>query len=325
MKVGFEVLVDGNDATADFNDRLVSITITDEPGSKSDTAKIVIDNRDELVELPPVGAVLEISLGLDGDLTYMGQYTVDDLGGEFFPATMTIEAKAANMRSGIRAPKTRHWADVTVGDIVSKIAGEHGLEAKVGDSLQGHFFSYLAQTSESDLGFLNRLARDLDALTKPAGGALLFLKHGEGKSADGQELSKVTILREDISTGSWNITGRGRYGRVVAEWGNRANASVQTVSAGSGDPELKLRHRYPNQDEAQRAVDARLSKANRASGTMNLQLGGFFPDLIAESPAQFPDLMEELQGEWLSKRVTHTLTNTLTTSLEVERDNETEG
>jgi phage protein D len=64
---------------------------------------------------------------------------------------------------------------------VLKIAGEHGLAKQIRDSLKSVHYTFLAQTTESDLNFLTRITRDLDATYKPAGGALVFVKTGEGK------------------------------------------------------------------------------------------------------------------------------------------------
>ncbi len=64
------------------------------------------------------------------------------------PDTLTITARAADMTGSIRARKTRARTDVTIADIVAKIAAEEGLEAQVSDSLKTRFHAWLAQTSE---------------------------------------------------------------------------------------------------------------------------------------------------------------------------------
>ncbi|MEH6737926.1 MAG: hypothetical protein V7695_05200 [Sulfitobacter sp.] len=52
---------------------------------------------------------------------------------------------------------------------------------QIRDSLKSVHYTFLAQTTESDLNFLTRITRDLDATYKPAGGAPVFVKTGEGK------------------------------------------------------------------------------------------------------------------------------------------------
>lgn len=320
MHIVYQIIADGQDITAKLQDRLISLNIIDEAGQKSDSAEITIDDRDHLVELPRTGAELNISLGVGG-LTGVGSYVVDEVSGEFAPSTITISAKAANMLGAIRARKTRAWRDVTIEDIIRTIAGEHGLKPKVSDGLKGVAYAYQAQTTESDLNFLTRLAKDLDAVAKPAAGHLLFVARGEGKTASGSDLPVFNIDRTEMASGSWNVTSRGRYGRVTAEWGERGTATAHKVTAGDLDPELALRHRYPTETEAQNAVDAALGRSARASGKISIELAGFRGDLMAEAKVNLSGIKTELTGEWLITRVQHRLSTTLTTSFAAERDN----
>jgi len=118
----------------------------------------------------------------------------------------------------IRARKSRSWRDVSVQDIVQKIASEHGLKPVISESLKAQKFAYLAQTTESDLNFLTRIAKDLDAVAKPAGGALVVAKRGENKAADGSDLPVFDVHKSQIAEGSWQINGRGKYRCVIVEW-----------------------------------------------------------------------------------------------------------
>lgn len=139
MHVAYQIIADGTDVTDNFQDLLTSLNIIDEAGQKSDTAEIMVDDRDYLVALPETGTKLKIALGFKGALVEIGTYVVDDMSGEIAPDTMTISSKAANMLGGIRARKTRSWREMTVEDIVGKIAGEHGLKPQVSDSLKAYF------------------------------------------------------------------------------------------------------------------------------------------------------------------------------------------
>ncbi|WP_107495321.1 contractile injection system protein, VgrG/Pvc8 family [Thalassobius sp. I31.1] len=323
MQIDYQILEGGSDITARFKDRLTGLSITDEAGLKSDSAEISVDNRDQRVELPPVGAKLEIALGFkETGLTAMGHYIVDDLSGEIMPEVMTISAKAADMLGSIRAPKTRAWEAVTLGDIVNTIAADHNLKPAVSEDLQPAFFGYLAQTSESDLNLLTRLARDLNATVKPAAGHLVFVRRGAGKTVSGEDILPHVIHRSQISRGSWKLTGRGKYGKVTAEWSETGTASLHRVSAGEKSPELKLRHPYATEAEARRAAEAALRASQFASGSISLQLGGFFGDIAAESPVDLQGILPELTGIWIVTRVTHRLGETLTTSIDAKRGEE---
>lgn len=321
MHVAWRIIADGHDVTGRFQDRLISLTLIDEAGQKSDSAEITLDDRDYRIALPEVGAKLTIALGLVGALVEIGTYVVDEISGALAPDLVTIRARAADMLGAIRARRTRSWKEVTLEDIVKTIAGQYRLTPQISDSLKAQFYAYLAQTAESDLNLLTRLAKDLDAVAKPAGGALLVVKRGEAKAANGTDLPVFPIHRHQIRSGSWTLTGRGRYGRVTAEWAERDTATVHKVTAGKGEPERILRHRYPTQADASRAAQAALSRSHRGSGSLSIELGGFYGDLMAEANVNLLGIKPELAGQWLITRVTHRLTDTLTTSFEAERDN----
>lgn len=327
MKVAFKISANGKDVTGGFKDRLTDLTITDAAGIKSDVLEITVDDREGKVEMPKVGAILDIALGFrETGLISMGKYVVDEISGEIGPDSITISAKAADMLGGIRSPRTRNWNEVTVQDIVGKIAGEYGLKPVVSDSLKSQFFAYIAQTTESDLNLLTRLAKDLDATAKPVGGSLAFVKRGENKSADGSPLPVFDIDRNQISTGSWSTTGRGRYGKVICEWAELGTATVHKAIAGSEKPELKLRHRFPTKVEAERAAQSALERSKRGSAKINIRLGGFYGALLAEGFVNLTGLKSELNGRWLVNQVQHTLgSGGLVTIFDAERDNEKAG
>jgi len=322
MQVDFKVTANGADITGLLQDRLISLSIVDEAGMKSDTATLIIDDRDYRIELPETGAELEIWLGFkETGLTAMGKYTVDEISGSGPVNRMTVTAKAADMLKAIKSPKTRNWDDVTLGGIVAKIAGEHDLDVAVSETLKGHSYKYLAQTSESDLNLLTRLAKELDATAKPSGKTLVFVERGKGKTAAGDDIPVIALSRQNLRSWSWKLSGRGKYKTAIAEWSELGTAKVHKIKEGKGEPILKLRHRYATEGEATRAAKGALSRSKRASSTLSVSLGGFRGDLFAEGIADLQGIKPELTGEWSITRVEHSLQNTLTTKFDAERDN----
>lgn len=325
MQVDYKIKADGADVTALFKDRLIALSIVDEAGIKSDTAEIIIDDRDYRVALPKTGALLEISMGFkETGLVLLGLYTVDEITGTGPALTMTIKAKAANLLEGLRAPKTRAWEDVTLKDIVSAIAGENGLKAAVSDSLADHAYAYLAQSAESDLNLLTRLARDLDATTKPVGDALVFVTRGSGETPDGSAIPVTQFNARDLARWTWSATTRGTYKTATAEWTNIDAGTLEQATIGEGDPTLKLRHPFATEAEATRAATSALSRIARASGKLNVELGGFHGALFAQAPVHISGIKPELSGRWSITRVEHRLQQTLTTKFTAERDYEKE-
>lgn len=317
MTPAFRISAGGSDVTGTFNDRLLSLTLTDEDGEKADRLEIEVDDRDGRVEFPDMETTLDIWLGFRGaGLTYMGQFTVDGVAGAGPAQRMLITATAIDMKSDARAPKTRAWEDKTLQDIVATIAAEAKLKPVVGDSVASAHWAYLAQTAESDLHFLTRIAATLDATAKAGGGALIVQKRGEGKTATGDTITPEAVGKASLSSWSWKVDGRAEYKQVEAEWSDTATGQRRKVVRGSGKPVQRLRHVFASAEEATRACEGELGRAGRAALTISADLAGFSPGLFAGGIVQLSDLRAELNGDWHIQKVTHTLSAGLRTSFD---------
>ncbi|KRW95384.1 hypothetical protein AQY21_14450 [Paracoccus sp. MKU1] len=132
--------------------------------------------------------------------------------------TLSITVTAVDLKDDIRVPRARFRIDRSLPQIVSTVAGEAGLKPVVGDSPHGIGWPFLAQTAESNLHFLTRLAAELDATCKPAGGALVVQRRGEGKTAAGDALTPPRITPQRLTDWSWSYRGRTVYRSAEAEW-----------------------------------------------------------------------------------------------------------
>ena len=52
MQPDWRILIDGQDRSRVFLDRLLSLTVTDESGYHSDTVSVRLDDRDGRIDLP---------------------------------------------------------------------------------------------------------------------------------------------------------------------------------------------------------------------------------------------------------------------------------
>lgn len=316
-------MADGEDATAVIRDRLVSLEATDEDGLEADRLELELDDRDGRIAWPEVDAVLELSLGYrETGLTTIGRYAVDGVSGEGPRQTMRIRAKAVDMKSAARAPRTRAWEDVTLRDIVEKLASEAGLEAVVGESVAGLSWPYVAQTAESNLHFLTRLLRPLDIVAKPAGGALIVQRRGEDRTAAGDAIEPVAIGRGQLASWRWSLGERERYLCVEAEWSDIGAGVTRKIVVGEGEPKRRLRHVYPSEAEARRAARGELDQAGRNALEISADIAGFEPALFAGGRVRLTGLRPELVGDWQVTAVAHRLGTGLATSFDARRAEE---
>lgn len=317
LRPDFKLLANSADITATVQDRLISLRFTDEAGMESDVLEIRLEDADPLrpIQLPPTGGELELFLGYDGAAQRMGLFVVDDIELSGWPGEMTIRARAAPFEKSkggkvnLQTQKTRSWAKGTkLGDVVQKIAKEHGMEAAVAKSLASITLPHLDQSDESDIHFLVRVAKRYDAVVKPAGGKLVLAKRGETKSASGQQLPAVTLEPGDVSSFRVTIGKRENAGLVVASWHVPKTAKRHLVKVGSGEPVTRLRMQYSSKDMALAAANAELDRRKRGEVKLSLTLPGR-TDLAAEAPLTLGGFRDGVAGEWIITRVEHSLDN----------------
>lgn len=319
----FKVVHDDVDLTALVQDRLLSLSVTDLAGIASDQFSLAIDNRDLAVSVPKTGALLKVSMGYVGGTLYdMGQYTVDEVEASGMPRTLSLHGKAADMGAAFKSQRQRSWDKTTLGKIVQTIAQEHKLEPKVAEKFQDIEIDHLDQAYESDLNVLTRLADQYGAVTKPAGGCLLFVERGAGVDANGEPLPTVDIVVTDlVEAGGWRTSMHDRqaYASVGAHWSDKRAAKTQYVYAGEGEPVMHIRNPYRSEKEALAGAESKLRQLQRGRTDLSMTLRGN-PLICAEMPIALAGFDELSDGEWIVTRAEHVLDGSgLITRLEAQR------
>ena len=310
----FKILADSMDVTATIQSLLLNLKTTDESGTKSDVLTFDLDDRASLIALPRHGTELTVFLGYQQTgLSKIGTYFVDETSMSGFPQTISVSAKAADMTSeqtgDIKAPQTRHFDSVTLGDLVKTIAGEHGLNGKTAASLSDILYVHIDQTAESNLHLLTRLAAEHNAVAKVTNDVLLFAQAGAALSMGGAALPVITIYKNQVADYHCSLTDRGHYKAVTATWHNKLTGQTIAVSTGMERPAFLLRHTYVDEENAIRAAKAKLEALNNGTDTVEVSLPGN-PNVFAESPLVLSDFRPGISGkQWTITRVEHTFSN----------------
>lgn len=306
MTPAFRILADGADITRLFADRLLSLSVTDDAGITADAFEASLDNRDRRIDIPSAGAVLDVALGYAPKPVCMGLYTIDEVEDSGPPDTLTLRGKSADMAASLKSQKTRDWDSTTLGELVSAIAGEHGLTPACHASLADTRIEHLDQTAESDLNLLTRLAEDHGALFKPAAGHLVFCPRGLCQTPDGAPLPVIQLAATDVTRWASSLTERQFYRAVKAKWREQASSNEHWLTVGEGEPVMMLRHPYRSEAEALAAAEGKLRGLARGRSSLRLDLPGR-PDLAAEHPLRITGLGPLADGDWIIQRVVHRL------------------
>lgn len=127
-----------------------------------------------------------------------GEFTVQKIvcGGDPEEGDrITIHLRAADYVDKLKAHASKHYDDKTYGDIIEDVAKQAGPEAGVDSDVAKIKAPYRLRGNQSHIDFATELSEEVGAICKPAGGKLIAVKRGGGKSASGKNLTPIEIRR----------------------------------------------------------------------------------------------------------------------------------
>lgn len=260
MRPNCKVSINGALASGVMMRRLISVSISDNEGLSSDTAKVVLSNFPS-ARIPMEDDVVIIWLG-NPTLQHMGVFKVADVELTLFPHTMTITCKAADFRATMKEQKERSWSNATVKDIVSEIAADNGLSAKIDGAVAAHKYPWFGQQGESDFQVLRRLEQAHGAMFSTKDDKLIFADRGSGKAPGGNALGKYALTKGRVLEGSARIklNYSKRFKQVAATYHDRAKAQrgeVKAEALAEGKATYKIREPFGSKAEAKEAAKSK--------------------------------------------------------------------
>lgn len=320
-----EISINGRPVASIFNERLISVTIVDKEGVTSDTITCELNDGSPFAEIPRKGDIITARLGYkETGVLDFGAYTADDPEVQCLPYKMTVNGKGTDMRETLKQHGARHWDKKTVQDIVSDIAKDQGLTAKVDGKVGGYTYDWFGQEDESNIHVLERLARRHDALFSIKNGNLIFAAKGSGQSVSGTALTPViaspaNIVRETCKV---QFANRNSFAKVKAHAQNRKTAArdeVEEESDDNGEADFTLAEPFADKDEAKRAAGAKAKDLKAQTIRTSVTLYGD-PSIRAGAPLIYAGVRPQVDGiEFIIETATHTLSKSgYTTAVEAK-------
>ena len=285
----------------------VSCKVSESAGQESDTAEIVCV-RTATTVLPARGDEFTILGGwLDEGPVNQGRFTVQKItlsGGGQDGDMFSVQLRAADYVDRLKGHATKHYDDTTYGKIVEDIAKQCGLDASVDSDVAKIKVPYALRFEQSHIDFLTHLSDDVGAVCKPAGGTLIAVRRGGGKSASGKDLSPILITRGICLGYDLEIEPRPEVGDVAAAWhdektGKRKIAKHKTGRKG---PVAHLPHPYRSEDEAKKAAEADAYERGNDSASGDFRCVGL-PQAHAEAPVVVSGFGSPIDGRWKAESV----------------------
>lgn len=325
--------IDGVDQTRNIWEYLESIQYDDAESGESDSLSFTVAN-DPCFAIPMPGAKVQFWLGWqETGLKFFGSFIVDESNVNLSPATLSISAKSANFNNSSKGSlnekerRDREWENISLADIATKIAAEHGYKAKIEVDV---FYPHIAQTGEGNLSFLRRIASELGASFAVKDNTVLIFPPDKGSRPQAEILYTETI------TGSFTVKAREEYGEVETKWWDKGSAEEKKVSSkrkgkekwwqnagdkrgGSTGTKHVVKRRYHSASEAKAAADNYMKRLERGEFEGDLTLPGN-PALVSGAEVALSGFKpEKLNGKYLAKTVGHSVSKSgWTTSVTLE-------
>jgi phage protein D len=319
------ISLDGRDITTRLIDKdrrkpLVSITITDEAGIKSDRCDLEIDLRESFAP-PTPGSEFTVYMGYEPEPVLMGKYRVDSWSKKGPPNTLTVSASSADLTTAIKETKHRAYHEKTVASIVQEVAGRHSLGTAIDQDIGSNYVEHIDQSAESDMGFLTRLAKRHGATFKVANGTVIFAKKGSTTLPSGVGKPAITVKPVDVASWTVNAGERGAHDAVICYYHNHDTGKRKGARAGKGGDGTTV-HRdkrvYATEAEANAAAKAQLGELTRGQKTGSIECVGN-PAFFAEGVVVLDGFDPDADGQYYAKTVTHTFNGSgYTTSVALE-------
>lgn len=260
----FKLIANGKDATESLRPYLISIEYTDDIDDSADGFSIKFQG--ENFTPPSFKDTLKVWLGYEGDLWYIGSFSVLKPRLEYETMEVEVTATPVNFGSGIKEKRTESFDNVTLDQILHKIAARHGLKVK--NSFPKHSYSHKSHTNTSDLEFMRRLAKELGATFAIKNDTILFRPKNGGDQ--NSELPIIEIDAAQTKGLSIEILDKTSYGSAKASWHSTKENKTKSIIVGSGKPVLHLKGSFKGDSDARTKAKAKLEAANRGTAR-----GGF--------------------------------------------------
>lgn len=354
----FDITIGGKQVLS-LNGRMMGLTLTDNRGFEADTLEITIDDTDGKIELPPRGVEVSVAIGWRGEpLTHKGIFTVDEVSHSGPPDQLIVTARSADFRQDFNVKREYSWHDITVGKVVSAIAGRYNLTPAVSRQLIDIEIDHADQTNESDISFLSRMAEMLGAIATIKNGNLLFIIPNLGLSASGKPIPEIVITRDSGDKHSFRVADRDAYTGVKANWldlnfGKKPETSVKRKKRKSKKSKKEkkekssskegeylegaegnvfvMRQTFKTETAAKRAAAAKWLKLQRGAAEFSITLARGRADLFPEMPATVSGFKSVIDNhKWIIARVMHQIgeggfQTQLELELKIDNDNMVDG
>lgn len=293
----FRLIANDNDVTDHITKNLKSITFNDEDGLKSDKIDIAIYGD---FKRPQYKDELKLYLYYmeQSREFYCGIFIVQNSTRNKKDNSITISATATNFSNSLKELKNRSYKKLSMKSIVSQIASEQNLKYKC--DFDDVFYPYKAQTNESDIAFLGRMAKDLNAVYSIKNDTVIFQRQDEKST-----LKTVIINANNCDGLTIKNSNKTYYKSVTCKYQNTKENKIQTIIIGDEKPSYQIQETFTDKSNLEVQAKAKLTQLNKGIKSGSLKIDGFA--IYARSKLRFLNIKKEDDVTYHIETISHTL------------------
>lgn len=318
----WQISLDGRDLSETINPRFMSMSLSESRDDEADQLDLELTDHDGLLAIPERHVVIRLAIGWEHTgLVDKGTFTVDEVGHRGAPDIITLRARSADMTGPLRTRNERSFHDKSIQEIATDIALANELEAVVGEAFARKKIPHIDQSNESDMAFLNRIGKRYDAVATVKEAKLLFMPIQGAKTASGQELPVVRLLRTDGDNHEFLMSARDAYTGVKAYWRDTRSTKRRSIVVGVLGNTKQLRDTFANEQDALAETQAEWQRIQRGMATLTFSAAVGVPNISPQQRVEFPTMKPPISDiQWLVKRLQHSISESgFTTRFELEQ------
>ncbi len=248
----YKIVVNGEDVTASIRLYLHSISVTDNHSEQADSLTLVVGAK---FKRPAYQDKIKVYVGHDKALSYLGLFHVQSTTIRN-NKELTINATGVDYQTTLKERRIKTY-ETPLKAVLEEIAGRHGLEARIDvtEPATAHF----EQNNESDVSFLNRLAKEHNAIFNIKNNTLYFVQ--DEQQAPSYDIDIAKCISSEITESSTSV-----YACARAIYQDTTLNQIVSQQVGNGSPVLVVRGEWLCSDDAIEAAGKALERANAAQG-----------------------------------------------------------
>ncbi|GAB6045067.1 phage late control D family protein [Caminibacter profundus] len=286
--VNFKIIANNKDITETIQKNLISLSLIDEVGISADEITLKVRND---FKRPSYGDELKVWI----QDKYYGIYIVQTTTKT--QSDLTIKATATNFTNSLKKKYNRSFENIKVCELISKLAAENNLKSKCDIDFT---FKHLAQTNESDLNLLTRLAKQLNAQFNIKNDTIIFIKTKQ----ENESLPKFEVDIKEVISYSIKYNAKTMYKSVKAIYHDTKENKQKEITYLSGEPQYIFQDSFKSEAEAYKTAKSYYEMLNKGIITGNLTIVG--KEIRAGGILVLTSFGED-DGEYSIKKVTHNL------------------